>query len=599
MATDHEQEPQQAADQSSPKIENPVPVSIDTILDVLISRIRDRAGADSVWANGNGFHYRCPFHRDCEGDLKLINSQPRAKCAHGADESQDTAALVDWAMDSEPDQDLGSEPLNRVELALESHDASRSLLVLIEDKEFCDSLLDQSAATMDVIRRKFLAVGITRGTIDIVIEDARADRLARMPPPEDDYEEEARGLAEAQDNHVHVMEIDGRSLAKTYASLCWILRNDRRIFDEPLRWNEMACCPTHRGAEIDDTTTGRVREQIEIVCEDHAGKRLRFAPSDIDQALIQIAQESKYHPVKDYLKSLEWDRVPRIAGLCDILGVAPSPYHLAILKRWIVGCVARIFQPGCDLQMVLVLTGREDAGKSRFFAQLAGPHWFSDEIIDIKDKDAKMLLQRVWFWEWGELEQISAKDWPSRKSFITSRNNDFRTPYGKIFKRSPRHCVIPSTANEDRFLVGRDGERRFWPVRIPDAKKIKFDVVTDQRDQLWAEAVHFYRQREQWHLTFEEKALLRVAHENHVEEHPWQERVEMWLDDRPAINEVTSGALLTDAIIKPPKDWTTSDFMAISRVMRSDSMKAKGWVKGMDDKKRIWLRNPPQADMDI
>lgn len=108
------------------------------------------------------------------------------------------------------------------------------------------------------------------------------------------------------------------------------------------------------------------------------------------------------------------------------------------------------------------------------------------------------------------------------KAFITSTDNDFRAPYGQRLQRAPRHCVIVGTSNEEQFLHGREGERRFWPLLIPAAHKIPYELVLEQRDQLWAEAVRFYRAGEQWHLTPEEKALLKVSHERHIKRHAWE-----------------------------------------------------------------------------
>lgn len=359
-----------------------------------------------------------------------------------------------------------------------------------------------------------------------------------------------------------------KGISKTYASLCAILRNDRRIIPEALEWNEMACAPTVGGVELEDHDVGRIRERIEITVTNSQGKPLLFPDGEVSTALYQVAHERCYHPVREYLEHLEWDKTPRIAAVVDeLLGLERSQLHLALVTRWFIGAVARIFRPGCELQMVLVFCGNEDLGKSRFFKALAGSDWFSDERIDLRDKDARLLLQRVWFLEWGELAALKGSSWEDVKAFITSTTNDFRPPYGRKMARAPRHCVIVGTSNEVQFLHGREGERRFWPLAIPAGHTIPLNLVAEWRDQLWAEAVHLYRAGEQWHLTDEEKALLRLNHKEHVEQHPWEEPIAEWLAGWTS--DITTSAVLEKAIRKPVMNWTKADEMVVGRCMRS------------------------------
>lgn len=380
------------------------------------------------------------------------------------------------------------------------------------------------------------------------------------------------------------------TMNKTYASLCAILRNDGRVLEAPLRWNEMQQCPTISGAAFDDHMSGVLRERIELLLSDNKGKPLQFASADIEQAVVQVALENRYHPVRDYLEALHWDGVKRIAALADeVLGVERSAYNIAVLNRWAIGCVARIYEPGCDSQMVLTLTGGEDVGKSRFFATLAGFNWFSDRAVDIGNKDTVMLMQRVWILEWGELAAIRSKDWELVKSFITSRDDDFRPPYGKKVVRQPRACVIVGTANDHEFLQGREGERRFWPIAIPNGVKIDLEKLADWRDQIWAEARAYFLGLQQWHLTDDEKKLLKVAHSSHVDDHPWHGVIGHWVESWTG--EITTTLILEKALSLSPKDWTHSHRMSVAKCM-----KVLGWcqpgsrIDGTNSGERIWKR---------
>jgi RNA polymerase sigma factor (sigma-70 family) len=84
----------------------------------------------------------------------------------------------------------------------------------------------------------------------------------------------------------------------------------------------------------------------------------------------------------------------------------------------------------------------------------------------------------------------------------------YRPPYARRSIAVPRQTVFIATTNEAEYLRDATGNRRFWPVRCG---RIDFDAVSRDRDQLWAEAVHFWQAGEAWHLTAEETEATRIS----------------------------------------------------------------------------------------
>jgi putative DNA primase/helicase len=284
-----------------------------------------------------------------------------------------------------------------------------------------------------------------------------------------------------------------------------------------LRFDLMRLSPIYGDRPITSEMISRLREDLERAL------RLRFTKEMLTEAIMQIAHEDEFHPVSEYLERLKWDRTPRIAELPAALGADDSPLNRAMLRKFLVSGVARALQPGCKADSVLVLVGRQGAGKSRFLSALGG-EWFADTAMQIGDKDALLVLHTAWLHEWPELDSYRrARDQNAVKAFLTSRADTFRAPYERAARQYPRRCVVAASTNDDQFLADVTGGRRYWVIKVGD--RIAVEDVERDRDQLWAEAVVAYRAGEAWHLGEAEEAALSVVQVEHEVTDPWDEPI--------------------------------------------------------------------------
>ncbi len=89
----------------------------------------------------------------------------------------------------------------------------------------------------------------------------------------------------------------------------------------------------------------------------------------IESAIRIVANENRYHPIRDYLNGLQWDGTERIAHvLHHFLGAAEDEYTCEAMKMFLLGAIKRVFQPGCKFETMLCLVGGQGAGKSTAFS---------------------------------------------------------------------------------------------------------------------------------------------------------------------------------------------------------------------------------------
>ena len=222
-----------------------------------------------------------------------------------------------------------------------------------------------------------------------------------------------------------------------------------------------------------------------------------YSPTKTKDAILAVAAERSYHPIKEYLDHLpEWDGIDRVETLLiDYFNATDNSYTRAVTRKMMVAAVTRIYHPGTKFDSVLILNGPQGIGKSTFFAKLAGD-WFSDSLTltDMKDKAGPEKLQGYWILELGELAGMRKTDVEVVKSFISRSDDKYRASYGVNVESHPRQCIIVGSTNaESGFLRDITGNRRFWPVRISgDGKRKAWQMSVYDVEQIWADTLVIY-----------------------------------------------------------------------------------------------------------
>lgn len=260
-----------------------------------------------------------------------------------------------------------------------------------------------------------------------------------------------------------------------------------------------------------------------------------YSPTKTKDAILAVAAERAYHPIKEYLDNLsEWDGIDRVETLLvDYFGATDNSYTRAVTRKTMVAAVARIYHPGTKFDSVLILNGPQGIGKSTFFAKLAG-HWFSDSLTltDMKDKAGPEKLQGYWILELGELAGMRKTDVEVVKSFISRSDDKYRASYGVNVESHPRQCVIVGSTNaESGFLRDITGNRRFWPVRISgNGKKKAWQMSVYDVEQIWAETLVLYEKGEKLYLEGDDVHLATSEQDDAMESDEREGLVRTYLD---------------------------------------------------------------------
>lgn len=270
---------------------------------------------------------------------------------------------------------------------------------------------------------------------------------------------------------------------------------------------------------------------------------------DLADPVQGAARAAPYHPVRDYLDRLTWDGVARVDSWLELyLGARAlestcastetelfgarqrvSRYLSRVGAMTLIQSVARVRDPGCKADSVLILEGEQGIQKSTALRTLYGQDWFSDTPIDLGSKDAYESIRGLWCVEMAELDSLNKADAQRAKAFFSSAVDRFRMPYGHRAQQFRRQCVVCGTTNQHQYLKDQTGNRRYWPVLCTD---IDIPCLEQMRDQLWAEADHRYRVGEPWWPQQDDWALFASEQQNRTDGDVWESLIQAYLHGR-------------------------------------------------------------------
>lgn len=288
----------------------------------------------------------------------------------------------------------------------------------------------------------------------------------------------------------------------------------------------------------------------------------KLSPNTVQQCIDTVAHQHAFHPIRQYLNSLQWDGVPRLSSWVHrCLGTPDNEYNTAVGRMYLISMVARVFKPGCKADYVIILEGTQGKTKSTACDILAG-EWFSDSVPVLGSKDSMEHLHGIWLAELAELSSMNKSDTESVKAFLTRRKDKYRPSYGRRSITAPRQCVFVGTTNKKQYLRDDTGSRRFWPIATG---MLDLDALTAERDQMFAEAVAAFNAGEHWWPDREfEDRVIRPEQEARYESDAWEEGVAAFLQgvldsipENRALLEETRLNSRTSCLEAAAKGWTT------------------------------------------
>lgn len=299
-------------------------------------------------------------------------------------------------------------------------------------------------------------------------------------------------------------------------------------------------------------------------------RSLPFSKTIMEDAAMQVAMTYQFHPIRDWLNCLKWDGEARLDRLLiDYAGSPDTPYVREVSKNTIIAAVARVYQPGCQHDSMLVLEGSQGTGKTSFVRILGGKHYADIKIDLLGLKDTIQCMQGRWILEASELEFMRRNEAQSIKRFLTLTHDVVRLPYQRYDEEFPRQNIFIGTVNpgaDNTYLSDTEGNRRYWPVVT---SKIDLQGLREAREQVFAEAVFRYKSGESWAIqstklrrSAELETSLRVGRD------AWQEIISVWLSQTD-LPELTGQNIASMALTIKGSQYDRLVANRISKCMRT------------------------------
>lgn len=263
----------------------------------------------------------------------------------------------------------------------------------------------------------------------------------------------------------------------------------------------------------------------------------------LDDHLTALSETQLYHPVRDWLDSGEWDGMPRVGAVVDSMNAVNREIAWIVMSRWLVGCVASLYESRFKSKLTPILQGDQSFMKTAFIDRIANvlPRAFLEGAeLNPANKDSVLHAIRSWIVELGELERTTKSRFANQgsiKAFLTKEVDTVRPPFAKGDVKKPRKTLFIASVNGTDFLKDETGNSRYGVVEI--GEPISLDKINEllgwhydgsgsisqtnpeKLKQFWLEVKTMYQNGYGWMLTPAEQRLVSGVTEQYNDKGDW------------------------------------------------------------------------------
>lgn len=330
----------------------------------------------------------------------------------------------------------------------------------------------------------------------------------------------------------------------------------------------------------------------------------KIKKTTVHDAVEYVAKRTIKNEPKDWMETLNWDGVSRVADFFpQYYGAIDNDYTRSISNNFWVSLVARIYEPGCKVDNMVILEGGQGKFKSTSL-NIIGGKWYAEINESVNSKDFFMVFRGKLIIEIGELDSFSKAESNTIKKIISTAVDVYRTPYARDVNDHYRCSIFVGTTNEHEYLKDPTGARRFWPLSIGniDLERLKRD-----REQLFAEAVHLYKAGVKWYEM--PKELTEEIQESRTRVDEWEQIISEFLDLHQGkgfyVADIAKDSRLSinpDRLDRIVQNRITSILRRLEyshRAKRFDGKTRRFWVhKNVPDDYEIYVSIPTRSMID-
>lgn len=293
----------------------------------------------------------------------------------------------------------------------------------------------------------------------------------------------------------------------------------------------------------------------------------RMSRESVASAVVSMAMRDRRNCVKSMIESEPHDGAPRIAAfLHRVFRCEDSAYTRAASRNFWLSMVARVYQPGCKVDNLIVLEGAQGLFKSSALAAVADP-WFAEQHESaVNPKAFAEVLQGKLLVEISEMDAFSRAEVNTIKKVVSCQSDRYRASYDRRAQDWPRQGIMAGSTNKDDWNRDETGARRFWPIRCTGMADI--ELARKTRVQCFAEARGAFLAGAKWWDMPEEPT--RAEQRKRYDADPWIEPISHWLAGRAqtTVNEIAVECLHIDM----------RDIDRVRQMRIGSCLRALGWV---------------------